>query len=43
MREVVDLGDDLVEPIDFLDDDLVEILAEIGVIETAPAGVARKS
>ena len=34
MREVVDLGDDLVEPIDFLHDDLVEILAEISVFET---------
>ena len=33
MRKVVDLRDDLVEPIDFLDDDLVEILAEIRVVE----------
>src|SRR5205823_4393547 len=34
VREVVDLRNDLVEPVDFLDDDLVEILAEIGVFET---------
>ena len=34
MGKVVDLGDDLVEPVDLLDHDFVEILPEIGVIET---------
>ena len=34
MCKVVDLRDDLVETIDFLDDNLVKILPEIGVVET---------
>src|SRR5204862_406833 len=32
--EVIDLGNDFVEPIDFLDDDFVKIFSEIRVVET---------
>ena len=34
VREVIDLGNDPIEPLDFLDDDFVEIAAEIRVVET---------
>src|SRR6267143_2988761 len=34
MRKVVDLRDDLIKAIDFLDHDIVEIFAEIGVVES---------
>ena len=33
MGEVVDLRDDLVEPVDLLDDDLIEVVSKIGVIK----------
>src|SRR5436305_14271403 len=34
MRKSVNLGDNLVEAIDFLNDDLVEIFSELRIIET---------
>ena len=34
MREIVDLGDDVVEPVDFLHDNLVEFLTKIGVFKS---------
>src|ERR1700736_2216578 len=34
MREVIDLGDDFVQAINFLDYDLIELFAKIGVVET---------
>ena len=34
MGKVVDLSDDEIEAIDFLDHDFVEIASEIGVVET---------
>ena len=41
--EVVDLGNDLVEPVDFLDDDFVKIVPEIRHRRNARAGAAQKS
>ena len=43
MRKVIDLGDDLIEAIDFLNHDFVEILPKIGVVETLRQEVAQKS
>src|ERR1700730_11487841 len=34
VREVVNLGDDLVQSIDFADDDLIEFFSKIGVVKT---------
>ena len=34
MGKVVDLGDDLIKAVDLLDHDMVEIFAEIGVVES---------
>ena len=33
MRKIVDLRDDLIEAVDLLDDDVVELLPEFGVVE----------
>ena len=34
MGEIIDLGNDPVQPIDLLNDNVIELFAKIGVVET---------